>query len=242
MRNDIHELRIDLAAALRWAARLDLHEGICNHFSVAVTPEGDRFLINPQGFHWAELKASDLVLADAEGKVLEGGNTVEQSAFFIHSRIHMSNPKARWVLHTHMPYATALTLLEGGRLEPIEQNALRFHGRIAYDDDYGGLAHGGDEGARIAAAMDGREIAFLGSHGIVVSGPTIARAFDDMYYLERACRLQVLARSTGLPLRRLPAEVVERTARQFREEVGQAEPHFVALKRILDRQEPEYRG
>ena len=241
MVEDIGSLRVDLAAALRWAARLGLNEGICNHFSVAASPAGDRFLVNPLGLHWAEIRASDLVLADADGKVLEGDREVEDTAFFIHSRIHLRNASARAVLHTHMPYATALTLVEGGRLEMVEQNALRFYDRIAYDDSYNGLALDNAEGDRLAAALGNRSIAFLASHGVIVSGPTIHQAFDDLYYLERAAKLQVLARSTRLPLRPIPEEVVRRTASAIGQDGSYAARHFEAVKRILDREEPEYR-
>ena len=239
--SDIAALRVELAAALRWAARLDLHEGICNHFSVAVSPAGDRFLVNPLGLHWSEIRASDLVLADAEGRVLEGSHEVEATAFFIHSRIHVRNPAARCVLHTHMPYATALTLLEGGRLEMAEQNALRFYDRIAYDDEYNGIALDGAEGDRLAAALGNKPIAFLAAHGVIVAGPTIHQAFDDLYYLERAAKLQVLARSTGLPLRRVPEAVARNAAAAMHQDDSYPRRHFEALKRILDREEPEYR-
>ncbi len=239
---DLTPLRLDLAATLRWAARLGLHEGICNHFSVAVDERGDRFLVNPLGIHWSEVKASDLVLADAGGRVLEGAHEVEATAFFIHSRIHLRNPAARCVLHTHMPYALALCLVEGGRLEMVEQNALRFHDRIAYDEEYGGLALDGSEGDRLAAALGNKSVAFLAAHGVIVTGPTIAQAFDDLYYLERAAKAQVLARSTGLPLKRIPNSVVTRTAQQMVSESGsQAHRHLAAIRRILDREEPDYR-
>lgn len=239
---DLTPLRLDLAATLRWAARLGLHEGICNHFSVAADERGDRFLVNPLGIHWSEVKASDLVLADAGGRVLEGAHEVEATAFFIHSRIHLRNPAARCVLHTHMPYALALCLVEGGRLEMVEQNALRFHDRIAYDEEYGGLALDGSEGDRLAAALGNKSVAFLAAHGVIVTGPTIAQAFDDLYYLERAAKAQVLARSTGLPLKRIPNSVVTRTAQQMVSESGsQAHRHLAAIRRILDREEPDYR-
>ena len=145
------QLRVDLACALRWAARMGLNEGVDNHFSAAVpeadgTIRGDKFLINPFGWHWSEITASSLVLCDAEGTVLEGSETVEATAFCIHSRIHVNHPSAAVVLHTHQPYATALTLIEGGRLEMVEQNALMFDDRIAYDDDYEGLALATEEG------------------------------------------------------------------------------------------------
>jgi ribulose-5-phosphate 4-epimerase/fuculose-1-phosphate aldolase len=132
-------IRVDLAAAFRLAVRLDLHEGVCNHFSVML-PDGKRFLLNRYGLHWSEVTASNLLALDAEGRILEGEGEFEKTAFYIHSRIHLANPRATCVLHTHMPYATSLTLLEGGRLEMVEQNALRFCDDIAYDDVYNGLS------------------------------------------------------------------------------------------------------
>ena len=171
---DLQALRTDLAVALRWAVRLGLHEGVDNHFSAAVPDDdgvirGSKFLINPLGWHWSEVTASSLVLCDHQGTVLEGDNAVEDSAFFIHSRVHLNVPSAAVVLHTHMPYATSLTLLEGGRLEMCEQNALAFDDRIAYDDDYEGLALDGGEGDRLAAKMGNKSILFMANHGIVVS-------------------------------------------------------------------------
>ena len=136
---DIRESRAELAAALRLAARFDLHEGIDNHFSLAVSPKGDRFLVNPYGPHWAEVTASDLLLVDGDGTVLEGALPLDPTAYHIHSRLHLQVPQARCVLHTHMPYATALTSVQGGRIEPINQNALRFWNTVAYDDSYNGL-------------------------------------------------------------------------------------------------------
>src|SRR5439155_20917354 len=124
--------RVDLAAAFRLAVRLDLHEGVCNHFSVML-PDGHRFLLNAYGLHWSEVTASNLLALDAQGRVLAGEGEYERTAFCIHSRIHVANPHAACVLHTHMPYATALTLLEDGRLEMVEQNPLRFHDDTASD-------------------------------------------------------------------------------------------------------------
>jgi ribulose-5-phosphate 4-epimerase/fuculose-1-phosphate aldolase len=240
----LEDLRVDLAAALRWAARMDFSEGICNHFSVVVpdAERGERFLINPQGWHWSEITASALVLCDAEGTVLQGDNEVEATAFHIHSRVHLKAPHAKAVLHTHMPYATALCCLEGGRLEMAEQNALRFYERIAYDDDYNGVALDNDEGERIAHKLGNRDVLFLASHGVVVGGPSVAEAFDTLYYLERACMFQVLARSTGGTLRQIPDAMAAHARAQI-DRIGppQAVAHFAALKRILDREEPEYR-
>jgi ribulose-5-phosphate 4-epimerase/fuculose-1-phosphate aldolase len=231
--------RVDLAAAFRLAVRLDLHEGVCNHFSVML--DGGRFLLNRYGLHWSEVTASNLLTLDAQGKVLEGGGEFEKTAFYIHSRIHLAHPRAACVLHTHMPYATALTLLEGGRLEMAEQNALRFHGDIAYDDLYNGLVVDDAEGDRLARALGTKRVMFLASHGVIVVGETVADAFDSMYYLERASRLQVLARSTGGKLRSVRPEVVRTAYRMMREDAPKyAEAHFGALKRILEREEPGY--
>lgn len=232
--------RVELAAAFRVAVRLGMHEGVCNHFSLALSDDGGEFLINPHGRHWRELRARDLLRVDRDGRVLHGDGEVEATALHIHGRLHAARPDARCILHTHMPYATALTSIEGGRLEPINQNALRFFGDVAYDDGYGGLALDSDEGARIARAAGDRRVVFLANHGVVVLGPDVARAFDDLYYLERACRNQVLAMSTGRPLKRVPEAEAERTRREFVRHPDQAELHFAALKRLLDRDEPDY--
>ena len=233
-------MRIDLAAAFRLAVRLDLHEGVCNHFSVML-PGGKAFLLNRYGLHWSEVTASNLLSLDADGNVLEGEGEFEKTAFYIHSRIHLGNPRATCVLHTHMPYATALTLLEGGRLEMVEQNALRFHDDIAYDDVYNGLVVDNAEGDRLARALGDKRVMFLANHGVIVVGPCVAEAFDALYYLERACRLQVLARSMGGKLRPVRPEVVRSAYRMMLSDAPKyAGAHFEALKRILDREEPAY--
>jgi len=237
-------MRVDLAAAFRLAVRLDLHEGVCNHFSTML-PDGKRFLLNRYGLHWSEVTAGNLLALDGAGNVLEGAGEFEKTAFYIHSRIHLGNPRATCVLHTHMPYATALTLLEGGRLEMVEQNALRFHDDIAYDDIYNGLVVDNAEGDRLARAMGDKRVMFLANHGVIVVGPSVAEAFDLMYYLERACRLQVLARSvvanSGGKLRPVRPDVVRQTYKLMLADAPKyAGAHFAALKRILDREEPAY--
>jgi len=232
--------RVDLAAAFRLAVRMDLHEGVCNHFTLML-PDGQRFLLNRYGLHWSEVTASNLLALDATGRILQGEGEFEKTAFYIHSRIHLANPKAACVLHTHMPYATALTLLEGGRLEIDEQNALRFDDDIAYDDTYNGLVVDNAEGDRLARVLGAKRVLFLANHGVIVVGPSVAEAFDSLYYLERACRLQVLARATGLPFRKVRPEVVRETYRLIAADTPKyAGAHFEALKRLLDREEPEY--
>jgi len=245
---DVTAARVDLAAAFRLAVRLDLHEGVCNHFSYMLADDmgtraqrSRRFFLNRFGLHWSEVTASNLLMLDAEGRTLQGEGEFEKTAFYIHSRIHLANPAAACVLHTHMPYATALTLIENGRLEMVEQNALRFHDDIAYDDTYNGLVVDDAEGDRLARALGRKRVMFLANHGVIVVGPSIAEAFDLMYYLERACRLQVLARSMGGKLRTVRPEVVRTTYRLLLADAPKyAGAHFSALKRILDREEPDY--
>lgn len=234
------EARIDLAAAFRLAARFGFHEGVCNHFSLAVPDEADRFLLNPYGRHWSELRASDLLVVDGGGKVIAGHGTAEATAFFIHSRIHRGNSGAACVMHTHMPHATALTTLAQGRLDWISQTSARFYDRVAYDDDYNGLVLDEAEGDRIAATLGDKNVLFLANHGVIVTGNSVAEAFDDLYYLERVCQLQILAYQTGRPLRRLTHETLRLTARQMMADEQTARDHFAALKRVLDRDEPDY--
>ncbi len=231
---DVNRLRRDLAAAFVLADRFGFSEGICNHFSAVVPGDAERYLINPFGVHWSEMRPRHLLLMDGDGRVVEGEGEVEATARFIHVAGHRANPRHQVLLHTHMPYATALTMLEGGRLEMAHQSAARFHGRMAHHG-FGGIALDDAEGARIAQAQRNHpdaDIFFLDNHGITVGAPSVAVAFDDLYYLERACRQQVLAQSTGLPLKLIDDAVLLETRRQIEEvHVTLAEGHFAALLR-----------
>ena len=229
----VADLRADLALALRAADHHGLGEGICNHFSVALPDASDRFLINPRGLHWSELHADDIVLVDGQGEVLAGRHPVEATAMFIHAAVHRIAGHAV-VLHTHMPYATALTLTADRALDTtLSQGAMRFHGRVAVDAHYNGLALDVAEGERIARGLQGAEVAFLANHGVVVCGARIDHAFDDLYMLERACLHQVLAQSTGRPLAPVHADLAARVAAQTLGERLQSELFFAALRRLL---------
>uniref|UniRef100_UPI0035E1D1AA class II aldolase/adducin family protein n=1 Tax=Streptomyces virginiae TaxID=1961 RepID=UPI0035E1D1AA len=134
----------------------------------------------------------------------------------------------------HMPYATALTLTADRTLDTtLSQNAMRFHGRIAVDADYNGLALDASEGERIAHAMQGADIAFLGNHGVVVCGERLDYAYDDLFFLERACNAQVLAQSTGRPLAPADPAIAAKVAAQIQSERLQSELFFIALRRQL---------
>ena len=238
---ETRQLRIDLAACFRMAARRGLEEGICNHFSAIVPDHPDLFLVNPYGLAFAEITASSLLLCDLHGNVLEGEGKPEATAFYIHARLHKAKPRAKAAFHTHMPYATALAMLEGAPLRWAGQTALRFYGRIAVDEDYGGLALDESEGDRIAASVGDADIVFMKNHGVMVLGETIAEAWDDLYYLERAAEAQVLALSSGRPLKIVSEDIVRRVAAQ--EAAGRADSarlHLESVKRILSRDEPAF--
>lgn len=233
--------RRDLAASLRMAARLGLSEGICNHFSALVPGHADLFLVNAYGLAFSEITASNLLICDFHGNVIVGEGQPEATAFYIHARLHLHNPKVVAAFHTHMPNATALAMIEGEPLAWAGQTALKLYGRVAVDEDYNGLALGNAEGDRIAASMGDAEIIFMKNHGVMVTGPSIAQAWDDLYYLERAADVQLKAMSSGRPLKAIAPDILEKTARQIH--AGDAESarlHLESVKRVLARTEPDF--
>ena len=229
----VTKLRADLALALRAAAFHGLAEGVCNHFSVELPDQSGRFLLNPRGLLWEEVQADDIVMIDVQGNVLAGRHAVEPTAMFIHAAIHRIAKKA-CVLHTHMPYATALSLTPQRMLDTtLSQNAMRFHGRTAADPHYNGLALDSAEGERIAHAMQGADVVFLGNHGVVVCAQRMDYAYDDLYYLERACCVQVRAQSTGQGVVPVAPALAQRVMEQTIGERLQSELFFAALGRKL---------
>jgi len=229
-------LRVDLAAAFHLAVANNLHEAIANHFS-AVLPDAQHFLVNPFGLHFSEITASNLIVCDFDGKVVRGDGEPSASAHHIHAPIHRLVPRARVLLHTHQPYATALTMIAGGRLEWALHTTCRFYGRVSYDNDYDGVALSDTVGERMAKILGDADVLFLGNHGVITAAPTVAQAFDDLYFVERSAQTQILAMSTGQPLARLSTELIEQVAAQTRYErfeLGYIEHHFAAQKRLLD--------
>ncbi|MEK9875401.1 MAG: aldolase [Betaproteobacteria bacterium] len=229
----VTKLRADLALALRAASMHGLAEGVCNHFSIELPDHSGRFLLNPRGLLWQEVQAEDIVLVDADGEVLAGKHPVEPTAMYIHSAVHKICKKI-CVLHTHMPNATALSLTDARALDTtLSQTAMRFHGRIAIDDQYNGLALDVSEGERIARSMNGADIAFLGNHGVIVCSDRMDYAYDDLYYIERSCELEVLARSTGKALVPVDRALVQKVSEEMVGERLQSELFFNALRRII---------
>ncbi len=241
--DSVWRARVDLAACFRAAARLGLHEGVCNHLSFMVPGRDDMFLVNPDGWAFAEITASRLLICDFHRKVIAGDGEPEDTAFYIHARVHKQVKRARAAFHTHMPNATAMTMVEGPPLLWAGQSSLKFYGRTVVDEDYGGLALDEAEGDRIAAALGDADIMFMKHHGVMVVGPTIAKAWDDLYYLERACEVQRLAQASGRALVPIPVDIAEQTAARMRQGGSRdsAGLHLESIKRQLDRDTPGYR-
>lgn len=238
------QARIDLAAAFRWAARLNYHESIANHFSVAVSDDGKKFLLQPAGRHFSLVRASELLLLDADNPRGQGSDDIpDPTAWFLHAHLHQHLPHARCILHVHAPYSLTLACLKDFEFLMLDQNACRFYGRTAYDRAYNGLALDDDEGERVASLMqDGKSVLFMGNHGVMVIGPSVAQAFDELYYLEKAAQVQVLALQTGRDLAIIPDEVAAKAERQWNEyPTAFSKLHLNALKEILDKEEPDYK-
>jgi len=232
-------LRRDLAAVFRVAARLGWNEHIGNHNSVMLPGEAPRFLINPRGYLFQEIKASDLIVCDLEGRVLRGRGELRKVAFHIHARIHLLNPKARCVVHVHPRYLTALSMIEGAELALAHHNNLLLNDRTAYDSEGDEPVHHDEEGDRIARLLGEKTILVMRGHGVTVVGPSIHDAFDECYMAERSCMYQLTAMQTGLPLHRLPEALRRRHLGPWGEKLD-ARLHLDAWRRVLDREEPDY--
>jgi len=239
-----YEDRINLAAVFRMAARLNLHESVANHFSYAVSDDGGQFLINPFGRHFSTLRASELLLLDAhDDDSIDAANRPDPTAWAIHSAMHRNAPQARCVLHAHSKYSTVLASIEAEGLAPIDQNTMRFFNRVSIDDGFDGMGLD-DEAERLSKTLGNNTILLMGNHGVMAVGETIGKAFDELYYFERACETYITALMTGIPLRIVSDAVAEKTAQQWQDyihRVGLSEAFLSEIRVILDREEPDYR-
>jgi len=233
--------RVALAASFRWAARLNLHEGVANHFSLAVN-DGTHFLLNPNQRHFSRIRASDLLLLDVDDMaVMERDDAPDPTAWGLHGSVHRHCPRARCIMHVHPIYSTVLASLADSNLPPIDQNTAIFFNRYVIDDNYGGLAFS-EEGQRCAELLSRNEckVMVMGNHGIMVIGNDVADTFNRLYYFERAAETYVKALWTQKPLRILADELAERTAHGLESYPGQGDRHFNELLAILDAEESDY--
>ncbi|MCE8006043.1 class II aldolase and adducin N-terminal domain-containing protein [Aestuariivita sp.] len=234
--------RVDLAAAFRWTARLNMHEAVANHFSLSINEDGTRFLMNPNQRHFSRIKASDLIVVDAnDPETLEGPDAPDPTAWGLHGGLHRHCAHARCAMHVHSIFATVLASLQDSRLPPIDQNCATFYDRVVIDEAYGGLAFE-EEGERCAQLFHDprKKVMVMGNHGIMVIGDSVAETFNRLYYFERACETYIRALQTGQPLRVLPDEIAEKTARELEAYPEQDARHLDELKAILDDEGSDY--
>ncbi|MGX1495968.1 ribulose-5-phosphate 4-epimerase/fuculose-1-phosphate aldolase [Labrenzia sp. MBR-25] len=235
-------LREDLAAAFRLAVKFGWSESVGNHFSAAVSDDGSKFLMNPKWRHFAEIRASDLLLLDAnDDTVMASENAPDPSAWCIHGTVHRANPKARVLFHCHPPNATALATLQDPSMKPIDLNTARFFGKVAVDLGFGGMADEAEEGRRIAETLGEKPVLLMGNHGVSISAVTVAEAFEHLYFFERAAETLLKAYATGKPLAVMSDNLAAKTAAEWEPYVGMGYAHFDYWKRDLDRSEPDYR-
>jgi ribulose-5-phosphate 4-epimerase/fuculose-1-phosphate aldolase len=237
---DERQLRIDLAAAFRIAARLDWPEAVANHFSVATGADGRYFLMNPRWRHFSDMRASELLLLDAQAPAGALPAELDATAWAIHGTMHAHLPQARCILHAHPPYATALCCLADPQIRPIDQTSARFYRRVSIDAHYAGMADNADEGLRLTRVLADKRVLMMGNHGVLVLGDSIAEAFDALYHLERASRTLVLAYCTGQPLAVLTDAIAEKTALSWEDGGAFARAHFAQMKRLLDAEPSHY--
>ncbi|HEY1935625.1 MAG TPA: class II aldolase/adducin family protein [Acetobacteraceae bacterium] len=241
------QARVDLAAAHRLCVKEGFHEGIFNHLTLRVPGSSDRYYQIPFGLHWSEVTASCFMEVGYDGILRAGQGEIEQSCYCIHAPLHRDVPSAAAVFHTHMPHASALTRLEDQRVLPIGQTELGTIMEIAYDEEYAGPAFDPAEGARLARLVGDKGVLMMANHGAATMGRSVAEAYDRLYYLERTAQVQLYAMWTGRPLRHLPQKVVDATVSAYRTQQPDyggrpaCEWHFDAIKRLLDKKEPDYK-
>lgn len=237
---DEQQSRINLAACFRWFARLNMHEAVANHFSASVSADGKKFLINPKWQHFSTIKASDLILLDADDPSEELMEKIDPTAWAIHGRIHKLRPDIKCVLHLHPIYATAISTLKDPTIKPIDQNTARYFNRVSYDMCYQGMADSLVEGERLANLLGQHTRLMMGNHGVLIGSHSIGVAFDDMYTIERACQILATAYSTNQPLNILAEKTAEKTAKDWESIEDFSEAHFEDAKKQLLIQEPEF--
>src|SRR3954467_15185429 len=235
------ETRVNLAACYRLMHEFGMTEMIANHISARVPGTEDQFLINAYGMLYEEMTASSMIKIDIDGNIIFNATEygINKAGYVIHSAVHAARHDVDCVIHTHTLAGMAVSAMKTGLL-PLAQTAMRF-GDIAYHD-YEGPALDLDERARLVDDLGNREAMILRNHGLLTVGPSIPECFNNMYRLERACQLQVMALSCNTELQLPPDEVVRYGNEQMlpgnRRRFGLLE--WPAMLRKLDRKDPTY--
>ncbi|NWK77671.1 class II aldolase/adducin family protein [Aquitalea sp. LB_tupeE] len=211
------QARCELAALYRLIAHFRMTDMIDTHISLRLPGPDHHFLINRYGVLFQHMRASHLVRIDQHGNVVGGdaaSQRVNKAGFVIHSAVHMARPDLHCVIHTHTAAGMAVSAQEHGLL-PITQHALKFYGRLSYHA-YEGIALSLEERERVVDDLGPRNKAMiLRNHGLLAGGRSVAAAFHEIYFLERACQAQVQAMAGGAQLH-YPGEAVrQHTSAQF---------------------------
>ena len=244
LKMEITELQKDLAATFRWAARLNIHEAVANHFSACIPGSTTDFYVNKSGIHFSRMKASDLILVTKENidELRKKPEIVDATAINIHGTIHQKVPHAKCIFHVHSKYATALSALKNPILPPIDQNTMRFYNRVGVYRDYGGMGFE-EESEEMATKIGNKKVLLLSNHGVLTTGQTVAEAFDELYYFERACETYITALATNKKLKVVSNEVAEKTAQEWEDySTDSKDLHLKAVRLILDKEDPSYKN
>jgi len=239
------KVRCDLAALYRLVAHHRMTDLIYTHISARLPGPENHFLINQYGVMFHEMRASDLVKIDYDGNIVGDGNQsrrVNAAGFCIHSAIHMARHDLACVVHTHTAAGMAVAAQKHGLL-PLSQHALKFYGHLAYHG-YEGIALDLDERERLVSDLGEHRAMILQNHGLLVAGRTIPEAFNNIYYLERACQAQVAALAGGTELVTPPEAVRLHTAEQFNREgsLEHYEMMWESCLRLVEHDRPDYRS
>ena len=238
------EILNDLAAVFRWTARLNMNEAVANHFSVSVPDSSEDFYVNGSGMHFSTIKSSDLVLIEQSkiNELKDKPELVDPTALYIHGSIHKKVPNAKCILHVHSKYATALATLEDPTLPPIDQNSMRFFNRVGVYRDFGGMGFE-EESEKMATKIGNKKVLLMSNHGVLTAGQTVAEAFDELYYFEKACETYLTALSTNKKLKIVSDEVAEKTAQEWEDySTDSKDLHLKAIRSILDQEDPSYKN
>ena len=240
-------VRTDLAARYRLVARYGMSDLIYNHITAKVLGESQHFLINPFGLLYTEITASCFYTLDLDGNVVDkpegefGEFPVNRAGFMIHSAVHGARSDLECVMHTHTRAGMAVSAMKHGLL-PLTQTAMRFHGAIGFHD-YEEPTVDMSERERIARDLGPHSALILRNHGLVGCGPTVQDAWNLMYWLETACKVQVDVLASGAEISMPTAELAATMARRYGPDgkINFAPMEWPALLRQLDREDPSYK-